>query len=138
MTLDVQIPSDMPLVPADEGRLRQIISNLISNAIKYTPPEGRVCVRAESLGQAAKVAIQDNGLGIGPEDQAHIFTRFYRVRTPETESIDGTGLGLSIVKSLVERHGGQIGLESRLGEGSTFFFTLPLTLPEGSEWVNGR
>ncbi|MBI5960443.1 MAG: GAF domain-containing protein [Chloroflexi bacterium] len=138
MSLEVQVPSDLPIIPADEGRLKQILTNLISNAIKYTPPEGHVWVRAEPSGQAAKIAVQDDGLGISPEDQAHIFTRFYRVRTPETESIDGTGLGLSIVKSLVERHGGQIGLESRLGAGTTVFFTLPLTQPTESEWLNGR
>jgi two-component system phosphate regulon sensor histidine kinase PhoR len=73
------------------------------------------------------VSIEDNGLGISPEDQAQIFDRFYRVRRPETDAIEGTGLGLAIVKSLVEAHGGAIGLNSRLGEGSTFFFTVPLT-----------
>ncbi len=68
-------------------------------------------------------------MGISPEDQAQVFARFFRVRTPETENIEGTGLGLAIVKSLVEAHGGQVGLESRLGKGSTFYFTLPRTPP---------
>ena len=76
-----------------------------------------------------RIAIGDDGLGISPEDQAHVFQRFFRVRTPETEAVEGTGLGLSIVKSLVEAHGGQVGLESRLGEGSTFTVMLPLHPP---------
>jgi two-component system sensor histidine kinase ResE len=71
--------------------------------------------------------VEDNGMGISPEDQARIFDRFYRVRRPETESIEGTGLGLAIVKKLVEAHNGKIGLESHLGEGSVFHVTLPIS-----------
>ncbi len=138
MAFEVQIPQDLPPIPADESRLTQIITNLVSNAIKYTPPEGRVCVRAEVIDSLTKIAVQDNGLGISPEDQAQIFARFYRVRSSETESIEGTGLGLAIVKSLVEKHGGEIGLESRLGAGSTFYFTLPLTPPPDVTWANGH
>jgi len=78
------------------------------------------------------VTINDTGLGISPEDQARIFDRFYRVRRPETENIEGTGLGLAIVKRLVEIHRGQIGVESRLGEGSKFFVRLPLGTMESS------
>jgi signal transduction histidine kinase len=130
MSFEAQIPGDLPPVPADESRLNQILGNLIGNAIKYTPPEGHVWVRAEARSGFVRVAIQDDGLGISPEDQAQVFARFYRVRTPETETIDGTGLGLAIVKSLVELHGGKVGLESHLGKGSTFHFTLPLTRPE--------
>ncbi len=129
----VQAPPDLPFIQADEQRLRQIIGNLISNALKYTPEGGNVSIHAEQRGDAVRVAIHDTGIGISPEDQAQIFTRFYRVRSPETEGIEGTGLGLAIVKNLVEAHGGQIGLESRLGEGSTFFFTLPIHPIEVSE-----
>jgi signal transduction histidine kinase len=137
MSFEVEIPQDLPLIPADESRLTQIIANLVSNAIKYTPPEGRVRVQAEVIDGVTKIAVQDTGLGISPEDQAQIFARFYRVRSSETESIEGTGLGLAIVKSLVEKHGGEIGLESRLGAGSTFYFTLPLTPPSDASWING-
>lgn len=122
----IEIPPDLPLIEADEQRLRQILANLISNAIKYTPHGGTITVSAEVRDVGVQVAVQDTGIGISPEDQAQVFTRFYRVRAPETEGIEGTGLGLAIVRSLVEAHGGQIGLRSRLGEGSTFFFTLPL------------
>ncbi len=126
MSLSTDFPENLPLITGDRGRLRQIFVNLMSNAVKYTPPEGWVKVKAEERGTTLRVAIQDNGLGIAPEDQAHIFDRFYRVRRPETDSIEGTGLGLAIVKSLVEAHNGQIGLESSLGEGSTFYVTLPV------------
>lgn len=129
ISLDVQVPETLPPVYGDERRLAQILGNLVSNAIKYTPSHGRVVVRAERRSDYFYVAVQDNGLGISPDDQAHIFSRFYRVRTPETQNIEGTGLGLAITKSLVEIHGGQVGLESRLGEGSTFYFTLPVTPP---------
>lgn len=135
MQVDARIPPDLPLVCADEGRLTQVLSNLVSNAIKYTPPEGQVWVEAEKLDTVIKIVVRDTGLGISPEDQAQVFTRFYRVRTPETDSIEGTGLGLAIVKSLVELHGGEIGLESRLGEGSTFYLTLPLDAPPDAKWM---
>jgi signal transduction histidine kinase len=133
ISIDVSTPPDLPLVPADEGRLSQVLNNLIGNAIKYTPPEGHIWVRAEVKNDVVQVTIQDDGLGISPEDQTQVFARFYRVRTAETESIDGTGLGLAIVKSLVELHGGQVSLESHLGKGSTFHFTLPLTRPESDK-----
>jgi len=125
MSVHTDIPVDLPPMLADRARLQQIILNLISNAVKYTPPEGEVYISAEPRDQAVRITVRDNGMGISPEDQAHIFERFYRVRRPETDSIEGTGLGLAIVKSLVEAHRGKIGLESRLGEGTTFFVTLP-------------
>jgi signal transduction histidine kinase len=126
MTLINEVTETIPQVMGDNSRLRQILINLIGNAVKYTPPEGWVKVSAEPRGNMLRIAIQDNGLGISPEDQIHVFDRFYRVRRPETDSIEGTGLGLAIVKSLVEAHNGQIGVESRLGEGSTFYVNLPL------------
>jgi signal transduction histidine kinase len=126
MTVISEVNDSLPNVMGDKSRLRQVLMNLIGNAVKYTPPEGWVKVSAEPRGGMLRLTIQDNGLGISPEDQIHIFDRFYRVRRPETDSIEGTGLGLAIVKSLVEAHNGQIGLESRLGEGSTFYLTLPV------------
>ena len=126
MALINEITPDLPQIKGDPKRLAQVFANLIGNAVKYTPPEGHVRVWAEKRDQALMIAIQDDGLGISPEDQARIFDRFYRVRRAETESIEGTGLGLAIVKRLVEAHRGQIGLESHLGEGSTFYVTLPV------------
>jgi signal transduction histidine kinase/GAF domain-containing protein len=135
MQVTMPIADDVPPALADRARLQQILINLISNAVKYTPPEGKIKITAEKRDTMVRIAIQDNGLGISPEDQAHIFDRFYRVRRPETDSIEGTGLGLAIVKSLVETHNGRIGLESRLGEGSTFYVTFPLALTENNTSV---
>lgn len=118
--------NDLPPVLGDQTRLHQILINLIGNAVKYTQPEGQVTVIAEQRDTMLRITVQDNGMGISPEDQARIFDRFYRVRRPETDSIDGTGLGLAIVKTLVDAHNGKIGLESRLGEGTTFYLSLPL------------
>ncbi len=125
LKVEVNVPPDLPSVHGDDRRLRQVLNNLISNAIKYTPPEGQIIVRAESRGDSVMISVEDDGMGISPEDQAQIFERFYRVRRPETDGIEGTGLGLAIVKSLIEAHGGELGLESHLGEGSTFYFTIP-------------
>ena len=126
MQLEVQFANGLPRLAGDPGRLQQIFSNLIGNAVKYTRPKGTVRVSVEPLDRNLRFMVEDNGIGISPEDQAHIFDRFYRVRRPETESIEGTGLGLAIVKKLIEAHKGQIGLESSLGVGTTFYVTLPI------------
>ncbi|MDQ7025947.1 MAG: ATP-binding protein [Anaerolineae bacterium] len=126
LAVSLRLPPQLPKITGDPSRLEQIFNNLINNAIKYTQPEGWVKIRTEVKQTILRIQIQDNGMGIGPEDQAQIFERFYRVRRPETDSIDGTGLGLAIVKSLVESHNGKIDLKSDLGEGSTFRVTLPL------------
>lgn len=126
MQLDVDVNGEIPQVAGDPNRLHQIFSNLVGNAVKYTPSEGKVHVAVERVDRNLRFTVQDNGIGISPEDQAHIFDRFYRVRRPETENIEGTGLGLAIVKKLIEAHNGQIGLESSLGEGTTFYVTLPI------------
>jgi len=120
------IPEKLPSIMADRSRMRQILINLIGNGVKYTGAEGWVKIGAEIKGNSLRLAIQDNGMGISPEDQIHVFERFYRVRRPETDNIEGTGLGLAIVKSLVEAHGGQISVESKLGEGTTFYLILPI------------
>jgi signal transduction histidine kinase len=116
----------LPRVMADRSRMRQILINLIGNGVKYTGTEGWVKIGAEIKGSSLRIMFQDNGMGISPEDQIHVFERFYRVRRPETDNIEGTGLGLAIVKSLVEAHGGQITVESKLGEGTTFYLVLPI------------
>ena len=120
------IPAPLPQISGDVSRLEQIFNNLIGNAVKYTPPEGTVTIKIEVRQNTLRVYVVDDGMGIGAEDLPHIFERFYRVRRPETDSIDGTGLGLAIVKSLIEAHQGKIDVESELGKGSTFRVTLPL------------
>ncbi|MEO8392880.1 MAG: ATP-binding protein, partial [Chloroflexota bacterium] len=126
MKLEVNVENSLPELAGDPNRLQQIFSNLVGNAVKYTPAQGKVWISVERLDRNLRFMVKDNGMGISPEDQAHIFDRFYRVRRPETENIEGTGLGLAIVKKLIEAHKGQIGLESSLGEGTTFYVTLPI------------
>jgi signal transduction histidine kinase/CheY-like chemotaxis protein len=123
--LEITLPDEPALVHGDAGRLRQVIDNLLSNAIKYTLPGGRIAVYLGREGQEVVLRVADSGIGIAPEDQPHVFDRFFRVRNDETEGIEGTGLGLAIVKSIVERHRGRIWLESEAGEGSTFGVALP-------------
>jgi signal transduction histidine kinase len=126
MTVTTHMSGKLPRILGEKGSMGQIFNNLVGNAVKYTPPEGKVEITAERNGQNIRVAVKDTGLGISPEDQAHVFDRFYRVRRPETDSIEGTGLGLAIVRRLVEVHNGHLDLESHLGEGSTFSVTLPI------------
>jgi signal transduction histidine kinase len=118
----VHIATDLPPALADESYTEQALLNLLANALHYTPPEGRVTVWARPEAGAIRVGVTDTGKGIAPEHLPHIWERFYRA---EESGRDGTGLGLAIVKSLVERQGGQVSAESRLGAGSTFSFTLP-------------
>ncbi len=125
MQIETDVAANLPPLAGDRKRLMQIFSNIIGNAVKYTPPSGHVRISVEDTDCNLRFIVKDNGLGISPEDQAHIFDRFYRVRRAETEGIEGTGLGLAIVKKLIDVHNGQIGLESSLGEGTTFYVTLP-------------
>ena len=125
MQIETDVSANLPQLAGDRQRLMQIFSNIIGNAVKYTPPLGSVRISVEDVDCNLRFTVKDNGLGISPEDQAHIFDRFYRVRRAETEDIEGTGLGLAIVKKLIDVHKGQIGLESSLGEGTTFYVTLP-------------
>jgi len=127
------IPPDLPPVDADPDRLERIMTNLLSNAVKYSPPGTPVLVRARRHGAQVEVSVSDQGYGIAPEDQVRLFERFYRVKTTRAE---GVGLGLYITRILVEAHGGRIGVESTVGEGSTFTFTLPIAgeaSPESTE-----
>jgi len=113
-------------VRADRSYLEQILINLLDNAIKYTPEGGRVIVSAvEKDSKEIQFSIEDNGIGIPKEDLSRIFERFYRVDKGRSKELGGTGLGLSIVKHLVQVHGGRVWVESQLGKGSTFYFTLP-------------
>jgi len=124
LTLETDLPEDLPMVTGDPIRLRQMIANLLENAIKYTPPGGRV--RIEALAEADQVILRivDNGPGIPPAEQPYLFDKFFRASNVP-EDVAGTGLGLSIVKSIVDSHDGRIWVESALGKGSRFTVVLP-------------
>jgi PAS domain S-box-containing protein len=116
----------LPIVVGDRDRLVQVVSNLVNNAVKYSPDGGTVTLSSRSEGGFALVSVSDTGVGIPPEEISHVFERFRRVRSGAAQSIPGTGLGLTIVKQIVEMHGGKIWVESAVGHGSAFHFTLPL------------
>ncbi len=134
-TVEVQLPDRLPPVWADRTRLAQILTNLVSNAYKYTPEEGRILIGAEVAsnrwdvdgpGQVIHVWVSDNGIGISPEDQPKIFQKFFRSEDYKAREAPGTGLGLSITKNLVEMQGGRIWFESEFRKGATFHFTIPI------------
>jgi PAS domain S-box-containing protein len=116
----------LPIVVGDRDRLIQVVSNLVNNAIKYSPDGGTVTLSTRADGGYALVSVADTGLGIPPDEIGHVFERFRRVRSGAAQSIPGTGLGLTIVKQIVEMHGGKIWVESAVGHGSAFHFTVPL------------
>ncbi len=119
-------PKDLSPVVGDRDKLIQVLINLVDNAVKYSPQGGKVTIAARQEPERMVVSVSDQGIGIAPEDRERIFSTFSRIRRPEVEKIRGTGLGLYIVKALVELMGGEIWVESELGKGSTFFFSLPL------------
>jgi signal transduction histidine kinase/CheY-like chemotaxis protein len=123
--LQVQIAPDLPQVLVNPLRLNQALSNLVSNAIKYTPEGGHISVAICMEDGQVAVKIEDDGIGISQEDLPHIFDKFYRVDRPETEGIVGSGLGLSIVKTIIEKHQGRIWVTSKVGEGTAFTVVLP-------------
>jgi PAS domain S-box-containing protein len=121
----VEVADFLPEVKADGDRIRQVLSNLVSNAIKYSPEGGEVVISAVQQEALVRVSITDQGIGIAPEAMTRLFTKFYRVDNANTRKIGGTGLGLALVKEIIEAHDGQVWVESELGQGSTFFVTLP-------------
>ena len=126
ISLRCDLPLDLPLVFIDGGRIRQVLSNLISNALRYTPVGGAIKIGADSTSPGwVTVCVSDTGSGIYPEDLPHIFDHFYKADRSRHRGHGGTGIGLAIVKQLVEAHGGRVWVESQPGEGSSFCFTLP-------------
>ncbi len=124
--LTVDVSDTFPAVYADATRTTQILTNLLSNAHKYTPAGGAITIVARVVADVARISIQDSGIGLTSEDQANLFTRFFRARNDTTQQVSGTGLGLAITRSLVELQGGTISVVSEPGRGATFSFTLPL------------
>lgn len=124
ITLRVECTNDLPNVQVDSQRLEQVLVNLIHNAVKFTRPGGEVVLFADAADSEVRFAVRDTGIGIPADEVSRIFERFYRVDKSRTGS--GTGLGLSIAKHIVEAHGGKIWAESVEGQGSTFYFTIPV------------
>jgi len=123
--IQIHIPSDLPYVFADAELAVLTIRQLVTNALKYSNPESPIAIRAHSDGGFVKVSVRDSGPGIPPKERTRIFERYYRV-LENSHGVPGTGLGLHIAKNIVEAHGGKIWVESKLGQGSEFFFTLPI------------
>jgi two-component system phosphate regulon sensor histidine kinase PhoR len=124
VSISTHVPTDLQVL-ANADSLRQIITNLLDNAIKYSPEGGAIEVSAEALDSFAVLRVADHGIGIAPEDHARIFERFYRVDRARSREIGGTGLGLSIVKHLIDSLGGTVEVESSPGKGSVFSVRLP-------------
>jgi len=124
-TFKVNLPDDLVKIEADKNKINQVMENLISNAVKFSPQGGEITVSIEQSEEKAKISITDTGIGIPEKDLSHVFEKFYRAENASSEAIGGTGLGLAIVKYIVESHAGKIWVESKLGKGSTFSFTLP-------------
>lgn len=128
--LVVEFPAGLPHVHADAQRVTQVLTNLVYNAVKFTPAGGTIVVHAVEAGPDLRCEVRDDGVGIAPADLGRIFRPFVQLDASATRSASGTGLGLAISAALVEAHGGRIGVDSTPGAGSTFWFTLPLS-PEG-------
>ena len=124
--VDVHLPDALPDVVIDAGRVRQVISNLIDNAAKYSPPGARIDISVAVDDGHVTVGVHDRGPGIAPEHAQKIFDRFYRIDDARIRTTGGIGLGLAISRALIEAHGGRLWLESQVGQGTTFYFSLPI------------
>jgi two-component system phosphate regulon sensor histidine kinase PhoR len=123
LNLTLEVAPNLPPIVGDAERLERVAVNLIHNALKFTPAGGSIHVSADFVGGAVTVKVSDTGVGIAPEDLPRIFERFYKA--DRARGIGGTGLGLAVVKHTVEAHGGTVSVQSELGHGSTFSFSVP-------------
>lgn len=126
LALSLNLPARLPAVQGDAGLLREVLQNLLDNAVQYTQAGGRIEVSAAADDGSIVVTVSDTGIGIPQADQARIFERFYRVDAARSRDVGGTGLGLSIAKHIVESHGGRIWVDSEVGQGSRFHFSIPV------------
>lgn len=131
----VDLPPEFPIVQADRRWIRQVFRNILENAVRYSPDGGLIVVRGENRAADVVVSIADEGIGISPEDLIPIFEKYFRVRAASAYHVGGTGLGLPIARAIVEAHGGRIWIDSKLGQGSTVFFSLPKSRVEPEQGV---
>jgi len=125
----VTFPDDFPIVEADPERTRQVLHNILDNAVKYSPDGGLIVVRGEVGLSEVIISVADQGVGIAPEDLNRLFDKYFRVKSRSGRPVPGTGLGLPIAQTIVQKQGGRIWAESQLGKGTTLYFTLPLEEP---------
>ena len=125
LNVEVKLPPKLPPIQADENHFQRVFINLLSNAVRFTPVKGTLSILGTSTDAWLQIEVSDTGIGISPEDLAMMFTEFFRADNPVNRERKGTGLGLVLVKRIVEAHGGQIGVRSEVGHGTTFTFTLP-------------
>jgi signal transduction histidine kinase len=125
-SLEVDFPPDFPPVSADPEKIEMILTNLVDNAMKFSPQGGTITIKGESSENEVLISVADEGIGVPLRDRDGIFDRFYRVEDDSTKSTRGTGLGLYICKTLIEAHRGQIWIEGEPGRGSRFTFSLPM------------
>lgn len=130
LTVQKELAPSLPLVNADHARITQVLTNLLDNALNYTPDYGQIMISARATHSYVHISIKDTGIGIAKENLDKIFDRFYRADDAEVQRVPGTGLGLAIVRSLIEMHGGRLRVESELGKGSTFTFNLPVVIED--------
>ena len=138
LTVDLVVPPDLPQVSGDSERMKQVLVNLVENAVKYSPDGGRVLVELTSVGAQVRFSVTDEGLGIPYAEQRRIFEKFYRLDPNMTRGIGGTGLGLYICRELVRRMHGRIWVESETGRGSTFTFELPIAGTDAEVTAHAR
>ena len=131
ITLKLELGPELPMIHADSRSMEEVLTNLLSNAINYSPDGGTVTVSAVSHGEYLEIRVSDTGIGIARDEIPKIFDKFYRVKHPETRKVIGTGLGLSLVKGIIEAHRGSVEVESEPGVGTTFRVLLP-TISESS------
>ena len=125
IALDFNAENDLKTVSCDPDKMQEVIANLISNALKYTPQNGRVSIRAKRREKDIEIQIKDTGIGIKPEDQIKIFEPFHKLHKKGLKGEESTGLGLALAKRIMEAHGGKLDVESQEGKGSTFTMVLP-------------
>lgn len=131
VTLSLEAGLERATIRADEGRIMQVMANLLSNAAKFSPEDGKIAIRVERNGRLIRVSIEDHGPGIPDDFRSRIFEKFSQNDSSDRRKVSGTGLGLNIVRAILERHGGRIDFDTELGKGSTFYFEIP-------EWINNQ
>ena len=125
LRIDVAVDPNVPVIRADVTRLQEVLYNLLDNALKYSPPNGKIRLHATRRDNQVVLGVSDTGVGISEADLPRIFERFYRVHNTASQPYSGIGLGLYVAKAIIDGHGGQIWLANNPGTGSTFYFSLP-------------